>query len=183
MAKEDSRNEFALSLLQRAWQENHGNFLLVVGIIVSVLAWTIGYFQLIPDIRATSRPYSQSIFSTGHTLLVLVDNCASDEGHVMAMLYDAQGFNETATPLRIEELQIQLGQAEWRVHNLPYGNYVVLAFHDENGNDQIDVGERQGLSHNPDLPVEPDLETGRALTKVSTFAFDGPDKQISVHLR
>ncbi len=183
MAKEDSRNEFALSLLQRAWQENHGNFLLVVGIIVSVLAWTIGYFQLIPDIRATSRPYSQSIFSTGIHYWSWSTIVPPTKGTLWRCFTMHKASTKQQRRCASKNCRFSLARQSGESTTCRMATMLCWLFTMRNGNDQIDVGERQGLSHNPDLPVEPDLETGRALTKVSTFAFDGPDKQISVHLR
>lgn len=133
--------------LARAWRENKGNWLLATGLIVSLLAWAVGYFDLIPNITASGgiKPSVPGFMVTGNTLIVRITGCESDEGQVVAMLYAGESFNESATAIRIEFLSIEDRQAEWRVHNLPFGEYAIVAFHDANSDETLQAGiERQG---------------------------------------
>lgn len=146
MSQSDFKREPEAARLARVWRENKGNWLLATGVIVSVLAWAVGYFNLIPDITAgPSKLSSPSLIATGNTLIVRVTGCESDQGQVVAMLYAGESFNESATAMRVELLEIQDQEAIWRAHNLPLGSYAVVAFHDVNSDETLQPGiERQG---------------------------------------
>jgi uncharacterized protein (DUF2141 family) len=147
MPRPDFKKEPALEHLLRIWKENRGNWLVATGILVSLLAWAVGYFDLIPEITASKRPNMPSLVLSGKTLMVHVVGCSSNEGQVIAMLYNGDSFNENSVPLRIETLNIHEQNALWLVHNLSYGHYAVYAFHDVDANDMVDPArERQGLS-------------------------------------
>ncbi|MCC6510467.1 MAG: DUF2141 domain-containing protein [Pirellulaceae bacterium] len=130
----------------RVWRENRGNWLLLTGLLVSVLAWAIGYFRLIPEVTVR-RPSSPTYTLGVKALTVEITGCKSDQGRVIAMLYDAESFNETSVALRMEELEIVDQQAQWVIHNLPYARYAIYAFQDLDSNDTVDpTTEPQGLS-------------------------------------
>ena len=133
--------------IRRIWRENGGNWLLAVAVLVSMLAWLVGYFDLIPVIETVDQPNFASPLLGGATLMVDISGCASDEGKVVAMLYDGRGFNDSSVPLRMEALPIAEGRAHWDVHNLSYGSYAIYAFQDLDGNEIVDPKkERQGIS-------------------------------------
>jgi hypothetical protein len=148
MPQHDFKKERQGVRLARVWRENKGNWLLATGLIVSLLAWAVGYFDLIPTITASSsgaRPTVPGFMATGNTLIVHVTGCESDEGQVVAMLYAGKSFNKASTPLRVELLPIEEGEASWQIHNLPFGSYAVVAFHDANFDEVLQAGiERQG---------------------------------------
>ncbi len=128
MPYSDLKPENASVPFGRVWRENRGNWLLAVGIAASLLGCLVGYFNLIPEIEAIDVPNSPATFVSGNTLTVDISGCASDEGKVIAMLYDGRGFNDSSVPLRLEALEISHKQARWEIHNISYGSYAVYAF-------------------------------------------------------
>lgn len=146
MVQHDFKREPEGARLARAWNENRGNWLLATGVIVSLIAWAVGYFRLIPDVTAPRlRTSIPSLMTTGNTLVVKITGCQSDEGQVVGMLYAGESFSEAATALRVELLRIEDRQAVWHIHNLPFGAYAVVAFHDLNSDESLQGGiERQG---------------------------------------
>lgn len=181
----DFKNAPSLKQLIHAWQENYGNWLLAIGLAVSLLTWSIGYFDMIPEIRAVRRPSRAAPVFNGRSLMVHVVDCASDEGKVVAMLYNGDGFDETSIPLRVESLPIDKQNAFWSIHNLPFGRYAVYAFHDVDGDDTVDPArERQGLSFRTDPESENDASASPA-TPYSKAVFDfEPDRRdVTIQLR
>ena len=180
----DFKKEPTAARAKRIWLENKGNWLLATGVIVSILAWTVGYFDLIPDITAVRRPSTQPLLATGRSLIVRVTGCESDAGQVVAMLYDAEHFAADSVPIRVELLRIEKQQAVWPIHNLHFGTYVVLAFHDVNGDEQFNAEtERQGISHREAKPHP--LIPSSALTPnfEAAFEFDEDKEEVIVELR
>lgn len=164
---------------RRVWRENRGNWLLGIGLLVSLLGCMVGYFDLIPEIDAIDRPNFNSMLG-GATLTVEISGCANDEGQVIAMLYDGRGFTESSVPLRLESVPILDQRARWDIHNLGYGSYAIYAFQDLDGNEVVDPKtERQGIS----ISQEP--SEGSAIFKYADAAFDfsPQQKSVSIELR
>lgn len=181
MPQSDFKREPEVARLGRVWRENRGNWLLAAGVIVSLLAWAVGYFDLIPTITTrASRPSPPLLMTTGKTLIVRITGCESDEGQVVAMLYSGSNFNESATAMRVELLKIQDGQAVWPVHNLPFGRYAVVAFHDVNGDEVLQPGvERQG----PVGRAGPQADDERLTYSDLIFQFTQDQQEVLIELR
>ena len=159
--------------IRRVWRENRGNWLLAVGLLVSLLAWLVGYFNLIPEIEAVDHPNLGTTLIGGSTLTVDIVGCESDKGKVIAMLYDGRGFNDSSIPLRMQSLTIEDQRAHWDVHNLSYGSYAVYAFQDLDNNEVVDPkSERQGISF-------ADTEQGKPVNYAAA-AFDFSPQQKSI---
>lgn len=153
MPNSERKPESLIKQISRVWHENRGNWLLGVGLLVSLLGWLVGYLNLIPEIEAVDRPIAGSLLIGGNTLTVDIVGCVSDEGKVIAMLYDGRGFSDSSISLRMEALDISKGHARWEIHNLGYGSYAVYAFQDLDGNEIVDPKtERQGISITPGPP-------------------------------
>jgi uncharacterized protein (DUF2141 family) len=70
-------------------------------------------------------------------LTVEVTGARSEQGHVLAAIYDSEG-NWLKTPLQGE--RVQAGARTVLVfRNLPEGRYGITAFHDENSNGKLDA--------------------------------------------
>ncbi len=70
-------------------------------------------------------------------LTVEVTGARSDQGHVLAAIYDSEG-NWLKTPLQGE--RVSAGARTVLVfRNLPEGRYGVTAFHDQNSNGKLDA--------------------------------------------
>lgn len=93
--------------------------------------------------------------STG-VLTVVVEGCKTDEGTVEIALVDSEesyrGARARAT--RSATVGVSKGRAEWRFEGLPFGEYAIQVFHDENGNGRLDSNflgipkEPYGFSNN-----------------------------------
>ena len=184
----DFKREPVLRRLRTIWVENKGNWLLATVLIVSLLGWSVGYFDLIPDIRAKSRSSanysSQNLLATGRTLIVKVTGCASNEGRVVGMIFNAESFDADAVPLRVQTHDIVQLHATWTIHNLQFGSYIAFAFHDVNGDDRLTPDtERQGLSRLPQSASavsEEEKTTGRS---AAVFEFDEDKEEVIIELR
>ena len=77
---------------------------------------------------------------TAHRLDVTVRGLRSADGAVAIALFD-QGarFDERDGAIRKAYLTIVGGEARWSVEGLPAGDYALLAYHDENGNGELDL--------------------------------------------
>ena len=72
-------------------------------------------------------------------LRVVVTGMESDRGAVRVALFDSEAsFTRDAREAAV--LPIRAGQAEWTVRDLPPGRYAVAAFHDEDGDGDMDRG-------------------------------------------
>jgi uncharacterized protein (DUF2141 family) len=70
---------------------------------------------------------------------VTVSGLRSGAGTVAIALYDeAARFDARMDPIRKAYLTIENGGARWLVEQLPPGDYALLAYHDENGNGELD---------------------------------------------
>lgn len=73
------------------------------------------------------------------TLEVTVRGLRSADGAVAIALFDqAARFDERKDAIRRAYLTIAGGEAHWSVDGLPAGDYALLAYHDENGNGELD---------------------------------------------
>jgi uncharacterized protein (DUF2141 family) len=74
-----------------------------------------------------------------HRLDVTVRGLRSADGAVAIALFDEGArFDEREGAIRKAYLTIAGGEAHWSVEGLPPGDYALLAYHDENGNGELD---------------------------------------------
>ena len=73
------------------------------------------------------------------TLRVTITGLESDRGSVRVALFDSEAsFTRDAREAAV--LPIRSGRAEWVVRDLPPGRYAAAAFHDEDGDGDMDRG-------------------------------------------
>ena len=84
-------------------------------------------------------PSSLAAADAAGQLEVTVRGLRSAAGTVAIALFDeAERFDARTDPIRKAHLAIEGGAATWRVESLPPGRYALLAYHDENGNGELD---------------------------------------------
>lgn len=140
---------------------------------VSVMRVSIG------DLDALKENKTPALAESGK-LSVQVNCLRSDTGNVMVLLYNQAPMAQE--PYLIQTGSIQKGKAEVTFTDLPYGEYSLLAVHDENGNSTVDMNgdvpsEGVGYSNSTAPPTgPPDFEFCK-------FRFDSADEteSVSVH--
>jgi len=88
------------------------------------------------------------------SLTLVVPGLANDEGKVIIALFDsAEGFEKDGAFVRSAFVEPEDRAAVWTFGDLPFGEYAVRLFHDENGNEKLDTNwmgipkERYGFSN------------------------------------
>lgn len=88
-------------------------------------------------------------------LIVRVTAIESDRGKIAIALFDSEAtYNSRENPFREERLAISNREAVWRITDIPFANYALMLYHDENGNGEFDqnfIGiplEQYGFSNN-----------------------------------
>lgn len=115
------------------------------------------------------------------TITVVIENLKSDEGSVLASLYTEKTFLSSQPELTAKSEIIE-GKASLTFENVPVGVYGITAFHDKNGNNQMDFDatgmpkENYGISNNKFNPYGPP-EWGDARFEVS-----GPTMEFKINL-
>lgn len=97
-----------------------------------------------------------SVFSqTGKgELIITVTGFETDNGVARLAIVDSKSGHETGRNFLGMEIRISGHQAAAVVPDIPYGEYAVKVFHDENRNNELDTGvfgipvERYGFSNN-----------------------------------
>ena len=91
----------------------------------------------------------------GLTLEVQVTGFRREGGELALALFDSETAYEAREPaVRKAWVPVADGRAQWTVDNLPAGEYTVIAYHDENGNRELDYRlfgipkEKVGISNN-----------------------------------
>jgi len=98
----------------------------------------------------TQEPHS---VPTG-TLTIHISGMASDNGVIRMALYNSAKSFPGKHPYRGYVLPVRQHKAVVIVENLPFGEYAVAVFHDENNNEELDRNflgvptERYGFSNN-----------------------------------
>lgn len=100
----------------------------------------------------------------------------------IALINSAENW-EAKIPFKGFSRPITDGRASIRVEGLPFGEYAIKVFHDENGNKDLDTrifgipAERYGFSNDARSPFgPPDFEDAR-------FVLDSPAKSVSVQVQ
>lgn len=92
-----------------------------------------------------------------------VDGIPSDQGQLRAALFDSpEGFPEEISRGKIlASSSVSGGQSELVFTDVPFGDYVLAVFHDENSNGELDTNKRGiplealGVSNNVKLKLGP----------------------------
>jgi len=115
-------------------------------------------------------------------LEVAVHDVNGNNGRVKLMLFEREeGFRKEDKARQVLSLPATAGIATGVFAGLPPGRYAVIAYHDENGDDKLNLRfgmfpkEGYGLSNNPKLSGPP---------KFKDAAFDLPENgnRIAIHL-
>lgn len=105
----------------------------------------------------SDRAYSQTTANTSQTakLIVKFYGMSSNKGVVkIALCNSEQNYKNHKTPFIGKSIPIKNNLAEIEFSELPYGEYAVKAFHDEDGNDDLNTNllgiptEDYGFSNN-----------------------------------
>jgi len=116
--------------------------------------------------------------TTGN-IVVSVENLSSEEGKVYFALFNEDNFLKKA-PIQGEVSEIKEGVAQITFSEVPSGTYAVTAYHDKNGNQQMDFEsngipkEIYGVSNN-----QMNLY-GPPLWEDAKFEFDGSEKNLKL---
>lgn len=73
-------------------------------------------------------------------LIVRFENLKSNDRKVMASLFEGKENFTKKESTRKVTLSIENNTAVWDLDSLPEGKYIIIAYHDENGNEKIDLG-------------------------------------------
>ena len=74
------------------------------------------------------------------TLIVRFENLKSNDGKVMVALFDGKENFSKQEATQTVTLSIANYSAVWNLESLPEGKYIIIAYHDENENQNIDLG-------------------------------------------
>jgi uncharacterized protein (DUF2141 family) len=79
----------------------------------------------------------------------------SNDGKAMIALFNSEeGYSETGENFKSNALEIEDLKTEWVIEGLPFGEYAIKLYHDENGNNKMDrnmlgiPSEDYGFSNN-----------------------------------
>lgn len=113
-------------------------------------------------------------------LEVRVDHIAPGPGAIRFILYrGAEGFRHEERAFRVSKAPAAGATASVRFKDVPPGEYAVMAYHDANGDQKLDLRfgmfpkEGWGLSNNPKVMGPPSF-------KASSFAMNGQDGSIAI---
>ncbi|MGB2959396.1 MAG: DUF2141 domain-containing protein [Bacteroidota bacterium] len=104
-------------------------------------------------------------------LTVIVKDLENDDGMVrIALSQSEEDYNSRGTPFRRASVPINERVARHTFTDIPYGEYAVKIFHDEDGDKELDTGlfgiptEAYGFSNNASASFgPPDFEDARFL--------------------
>ena len=119
----------------------------------------------------------------GSTLNVTLQNVRDASGTVRAGLYrEPATFRKEDKAVEIAQASAAPGAITLTFRNLPPGRYAIMAYHDENGDGQLNrrfgmfPTEGYGLSNNPQVSGPPAFED-------SAFEVAAPETAITIELR
>jgi uncharacterized protein (DUF2141 family) len=111
------------------------------------------------------------------TLTVHISGMASDDGVMRLALYNSVKSFPGKHPYRGYVLPVRQHKAVVVAENLPFGEYAVAVFHDENNNEELDRNflgiptERYGFSNNArGIVGPPSFEQSKIILNTATHA-------------
>ena len=97
---------------------------------------------------------SQVAAKTG-TLTVVVEGCAGDQGFAkIALANSIEGYKDSTKAFMTKKVPISKGKTMHNFKDVPFGEYAVTVYHDENSNNKLDRSffekptEAYGFSNN-----------------------------------
>jgi len=145
---------------------------------VFILVW-VGSF-LVPLASAFCQNAQSDSPKTG-TLRILIDGFSNDKGDArIALCNSIEGYKSDDRAFRLEAARISNGKAEWVLKDLPFGEYAIKVFHDENSNRKLYKNlfgaptEAYGFSNNARATFGPPDY------KKAAFQFDNPDMTVRI---
>lgn len=133
----------------------------------------------------TYSSYTYAENKTPHgTLTVNVLGLPSSQGTVRFGLYHSkESYNARKGALRVADLIVSNKQCIWTITDLPYGEYAVMLYHDENDNHKIDKNflgiPKEGFGFSND--AEPGF--GAPYYSESKFNFNQAQQSIEINLQ
>ena len=146
--------------------------------------------------RSTSRPrqrpligwlllgcllVSASVQADTNRLIVNLQGVRDATGNLRASLYQQEeGFRKEDKALRVLSVPAQAGNIQLVFDGLPSGRYAVMAYHDENADQKLNLRfgmfptEGYGLSNNPKVMGPP---------KFADSAFDATGTETSIDIK
>ncbi|WP_019339666.1 DUF2141 domain-containing protein [Stutzerimonas stutzeri] len=110
----------------------------------------------------------QAAVADGQPLTVKLNNLEHGRGTVRVALFsDPKTFRKADQAIAASELPAKAGSVTAVFEDVPAGQYAVMAYHDENGNGELDLRfgmfptEGYGLSNNPKVMGPPAFEESR----------------------
>jgi len=141
---------------------------------MKILKALIRFFLLGVAIAVATLPDPAGGAEPTGELRVQVVGLRSDRGTVRIGLFNSEkSYSERLKSFRGDDLSIKDHRSEWVVENLPYGEYAIMLFHDENNNTKLDTNffgfpkESYGFSNNPRVVLR-QLEFEKAKFKLDT---------------
>ncbi|WP_217474161.1 DUF2141 domain-containing protein [Stutzerimonas stutzeri] len=108
---------------------------------------------------------SGAAFADGQPLTVRLNGLQHDQGAVRVALFsDPRSFRKVDKAFATREVAAAAGTLTLRFDDVPAGQYAIMAYHDENGNGELDrrfgmfPTEGYGLSNNPKVMGPPAFE-------------------------
>jgi len=88
---------------------------------------------------AVMLPFPNVAGDTDARLVVDVEGLKSKRGSVaLALFSDADSFDRREDAARAEFVRLERKKLRWVVKDLPPGSYALVAYHDKNGNGELD---------------------------------------------
>jgi len=89
------------------------------------------------------------------TLIILITGLENNNGEVQMGLFNSAESYKGKKPKYLGAImKVSKQKVEWKLENIPFGDYAIKAFHDENSNNEIDTNflgiptEKYGFSNN-----------------------------------
>jgi len=116
-------------------------------------------------------------------LIVALSGFESEKGDVLIQLANSEeDYDADDEGFRVARVKAVGGKAAYRFGDLPYGEYALKIFHDENSNQELDIGwmgpeERYGFSNGArGMMGPPDWEEAK-------FTFDQPEQTVAIEVK
>ena len=84
--------------------------------------------------------FAAQMYAQNGKLIVRFENLKSNDGKVMVALFDGKESFAKHESTQTAALSIENNSAIWNMESLPEGQYISIAYHDENENQKIDLG-------------------------------------------
>ncbi len=119
----------------------------------------------------------------GHPLDIVIRGVQHERGNLRVGLYaDTKTFRKESQAHSIKTAAAQPGEVVVRFNDIPPGRYAIMAYHDEDGNGELNrrfgmfPTEGYGLSNNPQVSGPPAFED-------SAFAVPAASNRLQIDLR